>query len=1472
MALTGTSGATASCWPVGEMPVMKIPRCLLPHPFVAWLRRCGVLAAVAFVPLAVGLAAPAHAQEQCGSDGKLKETPIQVGEIPNLLIDKPCRAEGRVYYFNHVNIVKGGSLTFIEPPIVSHDATTQNFWATSIIVENEGALLAGVDGEPAYGTKGNTLVIHLYGEDPRKGDPTANEGPGVSCVPIKDPANFADCGIPKTIWEDNGDTLVKMGGNAPDDFFYQYGNFHGDSGVNLDTGQKGHFGYKVLAVSYGGTLRLHGLKGTFGTTDADVATMLRNVEDIKPDERIQYEKTITSSGTDWGRLAKTSGTTLTLDRKVEGDWKPGDEVVVTSTDYLPEHSELRTIAETATAPAAADVPLREALTFPHSTTAYDVEDKVGTDATAFRTEVEKVDGANPPWLGKAETRAAVALLTRSIRIVSAGDKPDEKFPEPNPGGISYMYGGHVVFRQGFAKVQLQGVEFKQLGQGGLLGRYPVHFHEARNVPSDTYVIDCAINESMTRWIVIHSTNGVTVARNVGWKSIGHGYFLEDATETDNKFYSNIGIFARGSVVSDANPRKIPGLLDAENLPRTLPLKFHSDANYPSVFWITNGWNSFAGNMAAGAGTCGACYWYVPAGNHDMMDVGPNGLMSLEHPMKWKGYSQIQRPTTGNSGDSDRAGISPVKLFYKNACSSAMHSLSVTDETPCLQIEQGYIKAVENRRAPPATTVEGDPPPPEPVLSKEYYPRYAGGRKPAYCNPDAKEGPDMCTKAECNYSDPKECAPSVFSHYTSSFHWAGINFSAIWLRNSYILLDHAFLSDVQGAGVTVVTGGDYTRSNLPLGYWGLTTNSIFVGATDPDNKYAQAKGPNSACDYMGNLCLDRASGIGFPLDNFSTGQRLYNVYDGPAYEDANAFLDVHPSPCNEQNKTATGCMYYNVPGVRLAHAAMEPNILAGTGYLPNAAIAWKQSNGFFYPPAFHSANMLFRNVDIRHYVIEPLTFPGTYRTDTAEVKKQYAGTGGNTTVFLNWSDVDRQTELSDDDGSLTGLKSSITEGFKGSISVNEDPFFAQPVQTAECRSAPGVDASNACAKDPAPLEPPTARTSPYDHVTTVLYPADRDASWGADCTNQLCFGVPIYRQYLTGVKSENKADRSREWGKWQDNDCDKQMADLRGKSQPVVYYDPKFGPPPTSGTVRPVPVLPNDPAKRKLTEQFDKFQTDCPAPFVRMAGMALFQRSVLTVNQGKYFIDTTRSEEFQRGTADLDPQNTRAVNVFRPGKTYYVFFLYAKSTTKQTYQIYGGPNFTKADFEGVQMSIEQLPLKAEPWTMPWKVENDATPGVVDVTVDFTQIDSKDGNLDPKKLSDKADVKDETCHPHSYCMKSEGADPTCGCNTAKLGPLALLNPNYAKVCDNVCKTWAVRDIDCPNEGCFGFKFTLPTEGFEAKDQLVRPEPSEYPKDPWNGISLLRTGTAPDDASGSKDSCYYADGQIPTSKPGEKCQVRN
>src|SRR5262249_53339444 len=153
-----------------------------------------------------------------------------------------------------------------------------------------------------------------------------------------------------------------------------------------------------------------------------------------------------------------------------------------------------------------------------------------------------------------------------------------------------------------------------MGQGGKEGHYPIHFHMARLVPdkgvTQTYVKDSVVNESNTRWIVLHSTDQVLLARNIGYKSIGHGYFLEDGTETDNKFYSNLGIYARAAINYPDNPRLVPGIFAAEfdsTDTKTNPkshladeaFPYRSDYDHPVVFWITNGWNDFRGNMAAG---------------------------------------------------------------------------------------------------------------------------------------------------------------------------------------------------------------------------------------------------------------------------------------------------------------------------------------------------------------------------------------------------------------------------------------------------------------------------------------------------------------------------------------------------------------------------------------------------------------------------------------------------------------------------------------------------------------------------------------------------------------------------------------------------------------------------------------------------------------------------------------------------------
>jgi hypothetical protein len=103
-----------------------------------------------------------------------------------------------------------------------------------------------------------------------------------------------------------------------------------------------------------------------------------------------------------------------------------------------------------------------------------------------------------------------------------------------------------------------------------------------------------------------------------------------------------------------------------------------------------------------------------------------------------------------------------------------------------------------------------------------------------------------------------------------------------------------------------------------------------------------------------------------------------------------------------------------------------------------------------------------------------------------------------------------------------------------ISVNKESFFNAPVCTTECASDLALNKTT-----DAKLPPNTADTSPYEYVTTALYPecalsvpeSDAplrlcdDKNWGSACTTSdptqvnSCFGVPLYRQWLNNGETQ-----------------------------------------------------------------------------------------------------------------------------------------------------------------------------------------------------------------------------------------------------------------------------------------------------------------------------------------------------------------
>ena len=281
-------------------------------------------------------------------------------------------------------------------------------------------------------------------------------------------------------------------------------------------------------------------------------------------------------------------------------------------------------------------------------------------------------------------------------------------------------------------------------------------------------------------------------------------------------------------------------------------------------------------------------------------------------------------------------------------------------------------------------------PPGPVDYKDgqpfqvYYPVVTDLHNPTICVPD--KGTNDCSadatgRKPCDGGDYYgTCTVTKLDHYTTSFNYAQTNFAAVWLRKGWDLFSNGAVTDVQTGGLNFITGGGYTRSDVNLGEWLLARNTVLIGHTQTgSNPFASPLGPFNhdsklACDNSSsaarNYCAYADGGVTFNLPIFP-GQKLLNIYDGPSHQDSNAYLDINISEPNKCSPDGGGSLFFE-RRIRWPGTSAFCRIRRRQScYIPNAAIAWKQPNGFYYPPAFHSKNLFFNNVDIRHFVVEPL---------------------------------------------------------------------------------------------------------------------------------------------------------------------------------------------------------------------------------------------------------------------------------------------------------------------------------------------------------------------------------------------------------------------------------------------------------------------------------------------------------------------
>jgi hypothetical protein len=238
-----------------------------------------------------------------------------------------------------------------------------------------------------------------------------------------------------------------------------------------------------------------------------------------------------------GATAKVSDNAVSLAEAVPG-WKAGDRVIITATQlHGAAKTESRTEERTITAIEGDKLTLDEPLKMSH--------------------------------LGDGDYRGEVANLSRNVIVESA-----------DPAGIR----GHTMYHKNSAG-SLSYAEFRHLGKKDVLGKYAIHFHLCRDTMRGSSVVGCSIWDSQNRWVTIHGTDYLVVRDNVGYKSIGHGFFLEDGTEVYNVLDRNLAV----------------GAMKGKRLPKQV-LPF--DGNEGAGFWWTCSLNSFTRNIAAECGNYG----------------------------------------------------------------------------------------------------------------------------------------------------------------------------------------------------------------------------------------------------------------------------------------------------------------------------------------------------------------------------------------------------------------------------------------------------------------------------------------------------------------------------------------------------------------------------------------------------------------------------------------------------------------------------------------------------------------------------------------------------------------------------------------------------------------------------------------------------------------------------------------------------
>jgi hypothetical protein len=277
-----------------------------------------------------------------------------------------------------------------------------------------------------------------------------------------------------------------------------------------------------------------------------------------------------------GANAQAGDTVIRLAEPVTG-WRVGDRIIVTSTDHPYGNDTGRGLPTTMSSTASTlrpGVRNRSSEVLRAST-----EERKIKEITQDRITLDQP--LHYAHQGEGERRGEVANLSRNVLVRSE-----------DPNGAR----GHTMYHK-YSAGSISYAEFRHLGKEGVLGKYPIHFHLVGDTMRGSYVLGASIWDSGNRWVTIHGANYLVVRDCVGFQSVGHGYFLENGTESCNVLDRNLAAQS----------------FSGKPLPKQ-ELAF--DSNEGAGFWWANSQNTFTRNVAVECDNYGFRY-EVPVKSVDL---------------------------------------------------------------------------------------------------------------------------------------------------------------------------------------------------------------------------------------------------------------------------------------------------------------------------------------------------------------------------------------------------------------------------------------------------------------------------------------------------------------------------------------------------------------------------------------------------------------------------------------------------------------------------------------------------------------------------------------------------------------------------------------------------------------------------------------------------------------------------------------